>query len=249
MKKIKVYDIPTRIFHALFSSFFIAAYLIAENVDDESLTFTYHMFLGLTLTFLVCLRIIWGLIGTRYARFSSFPLHPRSLFLYFKNVFYFFIGSSSSTTPSKESHLGHNPASSWVAIFLMTCVVGLCFSGVMMTRDINSEFFEDVHEFFANGFLVLAGLHIMGLIVHTIRYREVIGLSMLHGKKIDHPSSNTNDTKLAATTQDVGIKNEHWAVGVIFLLLIGLFSFYLFQHFDTQSKILTLFGYELQMGE
>ncbi|MEX2605298.1 MAG: cytochrome b/b6 domain-containing protein, partial [Gracilimonas sp.] len=70
--KTTVYDWPTRIFHWLFAFLFLGAYLIVEIVDDENPLFTLHMMAGLTIGFMLILRIFWGFAGTTYARFSSF---------------------------------------------------------------------------------------------------------------------------------------------------------------------------------
>ena len=64
-----VYDFPTRLFHVLFGGLFITAFTIA-NVAEESPAFPYHMLAGALLAALVILRVIWGIAGTRYARFS-----------------------------------------------------------------------------------------------------------------------------------------------------------------------------------
>ena len=76
MRKQLIYDLPTRIFHWGFAGLFVFVIFIAKTVDDENPVFSYHMLAGLMLGGLVTLRIIWGFFGTKYARFSSFALHP-----------------------------------------------------------------------------------------------------------------------------------------------------------------------------
>lgn len=63
MKQTLIYDIPTRIFHWLFVALFLFSFLIAKNVDDESVLFSYHMISGILLTGIVLLRAFWGLMG------------------------------------------------------------------------------------------------------------------------------------------------------------------------------------------
>ena len=79
MRNRMIYDLPTRIFHWLFAGLFIAAFLIAKTVDDESPAFSYHMLAGLLLTLIVLLRILWGFVGTKHSRFASFALYPKDL--------------------------------------------------------------------------------------------------------------------------------------------------------------------------
>ena len=65
MKKTKVYDLPTRLFHWLFAGLFLSAFLIAKVIDDDSPSYSYHMLLGVILGMIVFLRIIWGFVGSK----------------------------------------------------------------------------------------------------------------------------------------------------------------------------------------
>ena len=121
MKKISVYDLPTRFFHWLFAFLFITAFAIAKTVDDESPLFSYHMLAGLTIAFLLVLRFIWGFIGTTYARFSSFRLNPIELIQYVKDA----------VVTKTKTYLGHNPASSYAAVIMFACAIGLAISGIL----------------------------------------------------------------------------------------------------------------------
>ena len=86
MKKIKVYDLPTRLFHWSFAAVFVGAFTLAKTTDDESLAFSYHMLLGIVFCLLIGLRIVWGFVGSKYARFSSFRLSPKEFALYFLDL-------------------------------------------------------------------------------------------------------------------------------------------------------------------
>ena len=103
-----VYDAPTRLFHWLFAALFVAAYGIA-NFAEHSSAFPLHMLAGMLVVVLVVLRLIWGLVGTRHARFGSFALGPRALVEYIRAAF-----SGGGST-----WVGHNPASSWSALVMM----------------------------------------------------------------------------------------------------------------------------------
>lgn len=73
------YDLPTRIFHWCFALLFVFSFFIAKVIDDDSALYAYHMLSGILMSLLVILRVFWGFVGTRYARFSSFMLHPKDL--------------------------------------------------------------------------------------------------------------------------------------------------------------------------
>ena len=226
MEKIKVYDLPTRIFHWLFAALFIAAFFIAKTIDDDSPVYSYHMLLGLTLAFSVILRAIWGFFGSRYARFSSFVLNPVDLVSYAKNLL----------TSKTQRYLGHNPASSWAALVMMGLSLGLATTGYFMAQDVNKEFFEEIHELFANTFIIVAIAHVAGIIFHTIRHREIIGLSMLHGKK-------------DPVEGQPGMQKSHFGTAVLFVALIGTFVFYLNKNYNTATQELNFFGKILTLGE
>lgn len=226
MKKTKVYDLPTRLFHWLFAGLFLSALLIAKVIDDDSPSYSYHMLLGLILGMVVFLRIIWGFIGSKYARFSSFALKPNHLIQYFKQL----ISGKTART------LGHNPASSWAALIMMALAIGLGLTGYLMTSGVNKEVFEDIHELLANTFTIVAIAHVAGIILHSVRHKDWIALSMISGKKQTIEGQH-------------GIERSHRGVALLFLILIGVFVFHLTRNYDAQSQKLHLFGSALQLGE
>ena len=69
---ILVWDAPVRVFHWLMVACFATAYLTAETERWRLL----HVTLGTTMAGLVVFRLLWGLLGTRHARFASFVLGP-----------------------------------------------------------------------------------------------------------------------------------------------------------------------------
>ena len=225
MRNTQIYDLPTRIFHWIFASLFVVAFFIAKNVDDESPIFSYHMFAGLMLGFIVSLRLLWGVIGTKYARFSSFALHPSDLAYYIKGVL---IGS-------KKKWPGHNPASSWAAIIMFALAIALGITGLLMTSG-DKEIYEDVHEILANAFLITVLLHIAGVILHAFRHQDAIILSMIDGKK-----QNDMDTNSIKTTSPI--------FATIFILLIMIFGIYLFKNYSAQNGTLNLFGTKFLLSE
>ena len=225
MNKVRVYDLPTRLFHWFFAVSFGTAFFIAKALDDDSAFYPFHMLIGMTMALAVILRVVWGLVGSRYARFSSFQLNPRSLIEYFKDIF---------SSKSKRT-LGHNPASSWAAIIMMLLSLGLAVTGYLMANG-SKETFEDIHELFANAFLVVAISHVAGVVFHCIRHRDQIGLSMIHGKK-------------ERVEGQEEINKTYGVAGIAFLTMIGIFVLYLNKNYDANNRSLNLFGTTLQLGE
>ena len=226
MRQNLVYDLPTRIFHWLFAGLFLTGFVIAKTMDDDSPWFNYHSLAGLTLGFVVLLRLIWGIFGSKHARFSGFALKPTDLVSYFKGIL----------TGEKKRWAGHNPASSWAGIVMMLMALGLAITGYLMTSGPNKETYEDVHELLANGFIILVVLHIAGIVLHTIRHKEMIGLSMIDGKKAD-------------VTSDQTIPSAQSGFGILLIGLVVVFGLNLYKNYDSSTKSLKFFGTTLQLSE
>lgn len=227
MRNTKVYDLPTRIFHWLIAGLFVISFIIAKTVDDESATFSYHMLIGIMLTFIVTLRIIWGFIGSRYAKFSHFKLRPNDLIEYFRNFF----------SSRGKRYLGHNPASSWAALTMYALIFGLGLSGFMMAKGIRKDLFEELHELFAVGFVIVAAAHILGVLFHGFRHHDKIGLSMIDGNK-------------EPVARKPGITKTHRFAAAVFVFLMGGFAFQVHRNYDSTKQSLNLFGLtSLQLGE
>jgi len=226
MRQNLVYDLPTRIFHWLFAGLFLTGFVIAKTMDDDSPWFNYHSLAGLTLGFVVLLRLIWGIFGTKHARFSGFALKPTDLVNYFKGIL----------TGEKKRWAGHNPASSWAGIVMMLMALGLAITGYLMTSGPNKETYEDVHELLANGFIIVVVLHIAGIVLHTIRHKEMIGLSMIDGKKAD-------------VTSDQTIPSAQSGFGILLIGLVVVFGLNLYKNYDSSTKSLKFFGTTLQLSE
>jgi len=226
MRSTLVYDLPTRLFHWLFSGLFLLSFAIAKITDDESLLFSYHMLSGLMLAILVLWRIGWGLFGSQYAKFSEFRLNPLGLKEYFLGIL----------SGSRKRWIGHNPASSWAAIIMFCLTLGLAVTGYLMTSGYK-ESFEDIHEFMANTFIIVVILHVSGVILHSIRHQDGIALSMVDGKK-----------EIAELTT-MSIRSSRPFAAVLLLALVFSSGLYIFKNFDSQNRTLTALGQTLQLGE
>jgi cytochrome b len=216
MKLIRVYDLPTRLFHATFSLSFIAAFIIAKALDDESAVYGYHMILGMIMAFAVILRIIWGFVGSEHARFKSFALDPKELIAYIK----------SAVQSKTKKYVGHNPGSSYVALLMFACSLMLVFSGYNMVTKNYKYIFEEVHEIVAHLFLLLSIAHILGIALHTIKHKEIIGLSMLNGNKQVEGDQKT--------------VSNHLIAGIIYVLLLAGVASTLVRNYNLSTGELTL---------
>lgn len=226
MRQVPVYDLPTRLFHWLFAGFFITAFAISNLVDDESARFSLHMLAGLGMVFVVVLRLLWSIVGTRHARLTDLALAPPQLIAYFKGMF---SGGGRRWT-------GHNPASSWAAVAMVGLALGLGITGYLMATGGENDSIKEVHELMANAFLVVVLLHLGGIVLHVLRHRDRLETSMVTGRK-------------QALSGDQEAVRAVPVAGLAFLVLTGLFMAYLLQHYDAPARTLDLFGTTLQLGE
>lgn len=225
MKRILVWDLPVRLFHWLLSAAFLGAFVIANLIEDESSLFALHMWLGGIAAFMVVLRLVWGLVGSRYARFGSFAHGPSELGRYVAGTF----------TGKAKRYIGHNPGSAVAALLMFVLLLGLGYTGAFMAT--GGEAYEEVHEVLAWTMLAVVGVHLAGIVWHTIRHRENIAASMVTGEKQGEPAE--------------AIPTAHAGVAVAFLALTGLWAGGLYDGYDatTRQVTLPLLGTTLQLGE
>jgi cytochrome b len=200
-QRVLVWDLPIRIFHWLLAAAFPLAWVLAVTSDDESRAFAVHGLLGLFIAALVAFRLVWGLVGTRYARFDAFATRPAALVAYLRSV----LGG-----PARE-YVGHNPASSFTTWAMLVLLVGLVGTGLLLGR--GNESVEDLHEIFAHAMLALVGIHVLGVVLHTIRHRDPITLGMIDGRKRG-PSSAAIRSARPVSALLLGVLLASWAAGL-----------------------------------
>lgn len=173
LERILVWDLPTRVFHWSFALSFAGAYLTAESERYRDV----HLALGYVFAALLVFRLVWGLVGTRYARFSSFTFSVSAIVGYLKSLH----------QQQAQHFLGHNPAGA-IAIFLLLGL-GLVISltGIGLDWEFGSvdweDFFAETHELSANFMLLVVFVHIAGVIVSSYLHHENLARSMLTGYK------------------------------------------------------------------
>ena len=121
-RKVLVWDAPVRVFHWLMVASFAGAYLTAES-ERWRLA---HVTLGYTMAGLVLFRILWGLVGTRHARFSSFVRGPRAIKSYLVALL----------RGRPEHHVGHNPAGALAILLLLGLTLAITASGWATFNDL-----------------------------------------------------------------------------------------------------------------
>lgn len=169
MRMIKVWDPLVRVLHWGLAASFAVAFITADELRGV------HEWAGYILAGIVTLRIIWGLIGTRHARFTDFLYRPGTV-----------LGFLRDTLRMRAArYLGHNPAGGAMVIALLVLLACIASTGIMMESDMfwGVEWVEVVHESCANLALVLVGLHIAGVVLASVEHGENLVRAMITGRK------------------------------------------------------------------
>lgn len=224
MKRILIWDLPIRLFHWLFAAGFVVAVTIPLSVGRRDPLFTYHAIAGLTIALMVLLRIVWGFLGSRHARFAAFVRSPRALVSY----------SRSLLKPEAPGHTSHNPATAYAALAMFAMILVLAVTGFLLGQ--RRESVKQLHELLAYSMIAVVSAHVLGVLLHTIRRRDNIALGMITGKKAAPPEDAIPDSRRPAAAA--------------FLVIVVAFSFAIYNGYDytTRALHLPLIGTTLQVG-
>ena len=168
-RRILVWDWPTRIGHWLLAGSFAIAWLTSESESWRNV----HVASGYLFGAVIAFRLVWGLVGTRYARFTEFVKPPAAALQYLKSL----LG------PRPQHTVGHNAAGAWAIIALLALGAVSVVSGWLTFNEIGGELFEDLHEGAASAALAVVLIHLVGVVTGSLVHRENLVASMLSGCK------------------------------------------------------------------
>jgi cytochrome b len=197
-QSVLVWDVPIRIFHWLLVVSFAGAWLTSESEAQQMI----HYAFGYSACTLVLFRIIWGIVGTRYARFSQFIKGPAETIRHIKSLM----------TGSEHSSLGHNPAGAIAMISLMILILLIGLTGYWSVKEFLGDFMSEAHETISNITLVIVAIHVGAAIIMSFLQKENLVKSMVSGKK--------------EGTSDQAIRYPMYLVGAG-LAIAWAYSFYL----------------------
>lgn len=181
--QVKVWDPLVRIFHWALVVFFSIAFIS----EDDYLTI--HSWAGYTVLALLTIRIFWGFVGTKHAKFSDFIFSRQKILQFTKDTLSF----------KAKRYLGHNPAGGAMILILILSLLFTACTGLVnfaieegqgplafllsKANPFWGDIIEEVHEIFANFTLLLIVVHIAGVIIESLIHRENLIKSMVTGKK------------------------------------------------------------------
>ena len=187
---VRVWDPMVRAFHWSLVAAFAIAWLSADEVQPV------HEVAGYVVAGLIAFRLVWGLIGGRYARFSQFVKGPGSALAYLRTML----------RGTERRYIGHNPAGAAMIVALLLSLSGTALTGWLSAdparvamlpdmprivtpawaddgREEEEETLEDLHEVLANLSLFLVALHVGGVLLSSLRHRENLVHAMVTGRK------------------------------------------------------------------
>lgn len=160
-----------------------------------------HMWLGYWVLGLIIFRVIWGFVGPRHARFSSFFPLPKRMIAYLRALAF--------GTESKP--VGHNPLGS-LMVFLMLALVGFqAVSGLFADDDIftagpyqmavsedTAEFFNGIHHSLFDYILIAIAIHVIAIVTYAVVLKQNLTVPMITGRK---PAKLVPETEAITSSQ------------------------------------------------
>jgi cytochrome b len=167
--RLRVWDPLVRVLHWSLVSALLLSWLGTFAIAGA------HQPAGYVALALVLLRLLWGGIGSKYARFGQFVRGPRATCAYLIAVL----------RRREPRHVGHNPLGAYMVLALLANVAGLGLTGWLYTTDRlwGDATVELLHLVLAWALLALAVLHVAGVLFTSVRQRENLIAAMISGDK------------------------------------------------------------------
>ena len=165
----RVWDPFVRAFHWSLVGLFIVAFVTGDEVE------WLHFAAGYAIAGLVALRVAWGFVGPRHARFRDFVRPPRQVLAYVRDA----------VRVQAPRYLGHNPAGGAMVLAMLALLAGISATGFMMTTDAfwGAQWVEELHEALVNMMLILIALHVAGVLLSSFSHGENLIRAMFTGWK------------------------------------------------------------------
>jgi cytochrome b len=180
---LRVWDLPTRLFHWLLVLLVTISFVTVEIGGNAM---QYHERSGFTILALLLFRLTWGLLGSQPSRFKTFLKGPATVLRY----------AATTLRREPECHLTHNPLGGWSVAALLTALLVQAGTGLFANDDIategplygwvskrTSDWITEAHEFNAGIIVALIVLHVAAVLFHLIYKRDNLLVPMFTGDK------------------------------------------------------------------
>ncbi len=194
--RILVWDLPVRVFHWLLAICFAGAYVTSGSERWRDV----HASLGYTVGVLIAFRLLWAVVGTRYARLASFAYGPRAVLAYLRSLL----------TRNPRHYVGHNPAGSWAIYAIVTLGITTVAAGYATYNHIGGKWLEEFHQVAGNAMLAVVIGHVAGVVVSSVLHRENLPKAMLTGYKSGHPGEAIRGSRWVTAALLAGFVAAFW---------------------------------------
>jgi cytochrome b len=179
--RVRVWDLPTRVFHWLLAAC-VTGSLASGYIGGGAMN--WHARFGYAILALLLFRLVWGLVGGRWSRFSSFLYAPRSVAAYLRGQ------------PHPDHLVGHNPLGAG-SVFAMLLVLLLQVASGLVNDDeisfqgplygyVSSKVAGAAHDFHEVGQWLVLGLvvlHLVAVLFYLVKKRQNLLKPMISGDK------------------------------------------------------------------
>jgi len=179
-----VWDPLVRIFHWTAVITFTFCYFTQEQNYEA------HLLVGYVLLGITLIRVFWGFIGSRYARFSDFIYAPKKIICHLHALY----------MRKPHRYLGHNPAGGAMTMLLLIAILTITLSGIALDGAENRagplgdstifqhlSFIQSIHNISTNITLALIAIHLLGVTAQSLLSKENLVRAMITGRKIQKP--------------------------------------------------------------
>jgi cytochrome b len=182
VRRVRVWDAPTRLFHWL-AVILVATAYVTWRLDWMD----WHVEAGEALLGLLFFRLFWGFWGSETARFSSFLATPKQALRH--------LARALRREPDRQ--VGHNPAGGWMVLLLLVLLFGETLSGLFINNDVADEgpltditpapianAITALHALLWKALLAAIALHVLAILVYAVAKGQNLVRPMITGRKI-----------------------------------------------------------------
>ena len=182
-RKVRVWDLPTRLFHWLLVILVITSFATAKIGGNAM---QYHEWSGFMILVLLWFRLVWGFVGSRESRFVTFARGPAAVFRYAVKIL----------RPDSRQYLGHNPLGGWSIIAMLSALMVQAGTGLFANDDIVTEgplykwvskatidWLTRIHRLNQELLIGLVVIHILAVLFYFFYKRENLLKPMITGFK------------------------------------------------------------------
>jgi cytochrome b len=179
----RVWDLPTRLFHWLLVVLIALLYATGEF---GMLDMRWHFWLGYATLALIVFRVLWGLFGSQTSRFGDFVRGPPAVARYVK----------AQMSTNAHISIGHNPLGGWSVLALLLSVLLQSVTGLFASDEIDTDgpftgqvpgytvkLMTRLHHWNENVLLLLIALHVAAVLFYLLVKRDNLIVPMLTGRK------------------------------------------------------------------